>query len=93
MNLNDIWYPKHSRRYLGGGSGAAQIASVPVPTPAPPVEPDNAASIQAEQDLAQQNLIKRSVKKTILAGDTGQYQGGGVAGKPTPVTGTNAKLG
>ena len=58
----------------GGASSASQgIASVPVPTPAPPVTSDNPAVIQAEMDLAQQNLIKKSVKKTILAGDTGNY--------------------
>lgn len=80
----------------GGASSASQgIASVPVPTPAPPVTSDNPAVIQAEMDLAQQNLIKKSVKKTILAGDTGAYnpQGQNVAGQAAQPTSYKAKLG
>ena len=82
------------QQMLGGG-GAAQIASVPVPTPAPPVTSDNPAVIQAEMDLAQQNLIKKSVKKTILAGDTGAYnpQGQNVAGQANAPTSYKANLG
>ena len=57
----------------GGGAPAQQIAQAPVPTPAPPVTATAAEVIQAEQDLAQQNLIKKSVKKTIMAGDTGGF--------------------
>lgn len=65
--------PLQQQMMGGGGGQAQQIASAPVPTPAPPVTSDNPAVIQAEMDLAQQNLIKKSVKKTILAGDTGAY--------------------
>ena len=89
------YWPKHNFLYLGGGSGASAIESAPVPTPAPPVTADNPAVIQAEQDLAQQNLIKKSVAKTILAGDTGGYQPGAAnaAGQAQSPTSYRARLG
>ncbi len=61
-----------------GGNPAQQIAAAPVPLPAPPVTAVAPAVIQAEHDLAQQNLLKKSVKKTVIAGDTGGYH------PPTP---------
>ncbi len=77
----------------GGGSAPAQaIDSAPIPTPAPPVTPNNQAVLMAEHDMAAQNLLKKSISKTIMAGDTGGYS----AGKPNanPVaTGYKAKLG
>jgi hypothetical protein len=74
---------------------AQQIASAPVPTPAPPVTAGDASVIQAENDVAQQNLIKKSVKRTMLAGDTGGFQPGAqnVAGQPAAPTNYKAKLG
>ncbi len=57
----------------GGPSPAQQIASAPTPLPAPPVTSSDPSVIQAEHDLAQGNLLKKSVKKTMLAGDTGGY--------------------
>jgi hypothetical protein len=62
----------------GGPSPAQQIAAAPVPLPAKPVTPANEAVVQAEHDLAAQNMLKKSVKKTIIAGDTGGYK------PPTP---------
>jgi hypothetical protein len=93
MNLNPYW-PKHSRLYFGGGqpSQAQQIESAPIPTPSPPVTTNNAEVIQAQQDLATSNLIKKSVKRTILAGDTGGYQPGAGA-PPASVAGYKSKLG
>lgn len=67
----------------GGGPGAQpaqQIQSLPVPTPAPPVTGSAAEVVQAQQDLAQQNLMKKSIKKTIFAGDTAFQPG--QAGSP-----------
>lgn len=58
----------------GGASAASSIASAPVPVPAPPVTGSAAEVIAAEHDIAQQNLLKKSVKKTILAGDTGGFK-------------------
>ncbi len=55
---------------------AQQITSLPPPTPAPPVTAGAAEVVQASQDEAQQNLIKKSVKRTIFAGDTGGYSPG-----------------
>ena len=92
------WNTYHMKRlddlmkfYGGGGSSAAQqIQSAPVPTPAPPVTASSAEVIQAEHDLAQQNLMKKSVKKTIFAGDSGGYQlntnAGGDGSKATPTS-------
>ena len=81
---------------MGGGSGAQQIASAPVPTPAPPVTSQDPAVTQAEHDFAQSNLLKKSVKRTILAGDTGGYMpggGGGQGQQPGAQTGYKPKLG
>lgn len=61
----------------GGPSPAQQIAAAPVPLPAPPVTSTDPSVIQAEHDLAQQNLLKKSVKRTVLAGDTGGWNPAG----------------
>lgn len=60
---------------------ADAINNTAVPLPAKPAQPTNDAVIQAEQDVAQQNLLKKSVKKTILAGDTGGWRPD-MGGKP-----------
>jgi hypothetical protein len=83
---------------MGGGPGGSmqtQIAGAPVPTPAPPVTSNNQAVQQAEQSQAQSNLLKKSVKNTILAGDTGGYLPAkpNMAGQPDPITAYKAKLG
>lgn len=80
---------------FGGNSGAQAVQSAPVPTPAPPVTADNPAVIAAEQDYAHQNLLKKSVKHTMLAGDTGGWNPANPsgAGAPGPVSGYRSKLG
>jgi hypothetical protein len=79
------------RYFIGGGGGgqqaAQQINSAPVPTPAPPVTSTAADVIQAQQDVAQQNLIKKSVKKTVFAGDTGGFVQGQPGGPGAPISG------
>lgn len=52
---------------------APSFASASVPTPAPPVTADNQAVLMAEHDMAQSNLMKKSIKNTIMAGDTGGF--------------------
>lgn len=64
----------------GGISAASGIASAPVPVPAPPISAAAAEVINAQQDVAKQNLIKKSVKKTVFAGDTGAYAHGAMSG-------------
>jgi hypothetical protein len=64
----------HKLYFKGGGGQAQQIDSAPVPLPAPPVTQNNQASLQAEHDYAMKQLQQKSVKKTILAGDTGGYK-------------------
>jgi enolase len=61
-------------RYMGGGGGQAQqINQAPVATPAPPVTQNSAEVVQATQDTMRQDMLKKSVKKTIFAGDTGGF--------------------
>lgn len=59
----------------GKSSEAAKIDSLPVPLPAKPVNSSNPEVIQAEQDYAKASLLKKSVKKTIHAGDDGGFGG------------------
>jgi hypothetical protein len=70
MSRHNPFWPKHAFLFKGG-SPAPAIASAPVPIAAPPVTGTSAEVIQAQQDYASQNLLKKSVKKTIYAGDTG----------------------
>lgn len=72
----------HTKYFKGGSSQAQQIQSAPVPLPAPPVTQNNAAVLQAEHDYAQQNLLKKSIKGTMIAGDTGGYQPAKPPGAP-----------
>ena len=63
---------------------------------APPVTSTNQAVVQAEQDMARSNLMKKTVHKTMLAGDTGGYtMGQATAGQPSQAatTGYKGKLG
>lgn len=81
---------------MGGGSPAQAIESAPVPTPAPPVTADSQEVVAAELQAAQANALKKTIKGTILAGDTGIYsqKSGGIAGQPqSTVTGFKGKLG
>ena len=70
----------------GDNAQAQAIESAPVPTPAPAVSPNSTAVMQAERDYAQRNLLKKSVRKTIVAGDTGGYQ----PNNPNPPIGPTA---
>ena len=86
MSPNSIAYlsPKFVFRFKGE-SGAGLINSAPVPAPSPPVTMDSSEVVQAEQETAQQNLMKKSFKQTIQAGDTGGYMAS--AAQPAPVPG------
>ena len=69
----DHFLEKHTFRFHSGGSAIQQVQAAPVPTPAPPVTTTNAQVVQAQHDLAQQELLKKNIKKTVYAGDTGGY--------------------
>lgn len=61
-----------------GSPPAAQVTQIeqaPVPTPSPPVTNTAREVVQAESDFAKENLLKKSIKKTIFAGDTGGFGG------------------
>lgn len=60
-----------------------------VPVASPPVSSSDAAVIAAEQDMARQALMRKSVRHTILAGDTGGYHPGAAnpANQPAAPTG------
>ena len=74
MYINDfIFLPKSTMRFKGGG-GASAVAAAPTPTPAPPVSMSNSDVVQAQKDIAQQELLKKNIKKTIYAGDTGGWK-------------------
>ncbi len=52
--------------------------------------------MQAEQDYAKEDLLKKSIKKTIFAGDTGGFGGAPqnpFSAKPGPPPPTKGKLG
>lgn len=72
---------------IGDKTSPSPIASAPVPLPGNPITPANPEVIQAEQDYAKDNLLRKSVKKTIFAGDTGGYNPklGNPGGVPNPV--------
>ena len=82
MRTSHPYFPRNAFYWMGGGGGSQpapvvqQIQSAPVPTPAPPVSQSARDVIAAEKDLSQQNLLKKSVKKTIYAGDTHTQAGG-----------------
>lgn len=83
-----------TRHYFGGGGNqAGAIQSAPVPLPAPPVTENNKAVLMAEHDVAQSNLMKKSIKNTIKAGDTGGFTPQSPLGSGGPATGYKAKLG
>ena len=85
MNINRPFWPRHHFLFKSGGGGQAQqIQAAPVPTPAPPVTSSSAEVIQAENDFAKENLLKKSVKKTIFAGDTGGFLPGSPMQGNTP---------
>lgn len=49
------------------------VAQAPVPEPTPPATPASPEVVQAGQDFRQAQMLKKSVKSTIKAGDTGGY--------------------
>ena len=65
------------------------IQQAPVPTPSPPVTQAASEVVQSKLDVAQQQLMRKNMKSTIRAGDTGGFRPPGMApGKPfTPVGG------
>ncbi len=90
MTHHNPFFPRHGFLFKGGGSQVQQIQSAPIPVPAPPVTSSAPEVLQARQDLAQENLMKKTIKKTIFAGDNSGFQAG--AGPAVPPT-TYRKLG
>lgn len=61
---------------MGKKPSPSPIASAPVPDAAPPVTNTAPEVMQAGQDLRQQTMLKKSIKRTIFAGDTGGFNPG-----------------
>ncbi len=57
----------------GGGSSPTLVQQAPIPAPAPPVTSTATDVLAAGQDLKRQELLKKSIKKTVFAGDTGGW--------------------
>lgn len=96
MRTHNPFWPEHAFCFLGGGGSpaATEIESAPVPAPAPPVTTSNAEVVAAEQQVASQNLMKKSIKGTILAGDNlGYNPGGNNPANAAPPISTFRKLG
>lgn len=74
-SLTEHW-PKSAFRYGGGSLPAA-------PTPTPPVQANNAASLSVQQSEYRQQLRRKSLNQTIYAGATGGYKPAG-AGSSAP---------
>lgn len=50
------------------------IMQAPVAEPAPPVTQTSPEVIQAGQDVRQQELMKKNMRQTVKAGDTGGFR-------------------
>ena len=57
------------------------IQQAPVPTPAPPATTTSADTVAAGMDIRQQEMLRKNIKSTIRAGDTGGFMPGGMMGK------------
>ena len=75
------------------GSAGGGVDSAPVPTPGNPISAANAAVLQAEHDFAAQNMLKKGINKTIIAGDTGGWSQQSPRGSSGPGSGYKAKQG
>lgn len=60
-------------KLFGKAPGADNAERTPVPLPTNPITAANAEVLHAQNDFARQNLLKKSIGRTILAGDTGGY--------------------
>ena len=58
------------------------IQQAPVAEPAPPVTATSAEVVQAGSDLRRQEMLKKSIRSTIKAGDTGGFNATGKMPKP-----------
>ena len=65
--------------HFGGGGSAVP----PVQPPVPPVTPDNAATLQVQQNMRRQQANRKNLSSTIYAGATGGWS-------PTIPSGTQA---
>lgn len=61
------------------------IQAAPIPSPSPPVTNTAKEVVQAGMDLRQQEMLKKNIRSTVKAGDTGGY---GTGKKIKPAGGT-----
>ena len=72
---------------MGKSPSPSPIAQAPVAEPAPPVTTTSAEVLQANSDLRRQEMLKKSIRSTIKAGDTGGFSING----PKPMGGAMPK--
>lgn len=70
-------YDPIRNKVFGSKTHASPLDGAPTPVPAPPVTSTSAEVLAAEHDIGMQNMMKKSVKKSIFAGDTGGWTSGG----------------
>lgn len=64
---------------------AAALDAVPVPLPGKPLTASSAEVLQSQGDYLKDNLLKKSVKKTIMAGDTGGFKKPNLGNATAPI--------
>ena len=68
-----------------GGLFSHKMPAMPaIPGAVAPVTQSSKEVVQAAQDVAGQELLKKSIRKTIYAGDTGGFKGPTIAGAVSP---------
>jgi hypothetical protein len=55
-------------------SNTQVIQQAPVPEPAPPVTQTASEVVQAGMDLRRQEMMKKNIRSTVKAGDTGGFK-------------------
>lgn len=72
---------------MGKAPQQTVIQQAPVAAPAPPVTPNAAEVVQAGMDLRQQEMLKKNIRSTVKAGDTGGFKAAGAGKLAAPVGG------
>lgn len=72
---------------MGKAPQQTVIQQAPIAEPAPPVTPSAAEVVQAGMDVRQQEMLKKNIRSTVKAGDTGGFKQAGGGKLAAPVGG------